>query len=81
MILTAGPDSPAEIAGLRAGDVVVDVNGQSPAKLRIAGLRSVANDRRKDLRITVKRNGGELPPIVIPQDPSNGGTPPRGGNE
>jgi serine protease Do len=59
LVRTVGPRTPAEKAGLRAGDVVVKVNGTPVTSPReISGI--VNSSRRKNISFTVVRNKKEV---------------------
>ncbi len=59
LVRTVGPHTPAERAGLRAGDVVTKVNGTMVTSPReISGL--VQSSRRKAISFTVVRNKKEI---------------------
>ncbi|HYA15867.1 MAG TPA: PDZ domain-containing protein, partial [Bryobacteraceae bacterium] len=59
LVRTVAPRTPAERAGLRAGDVVVKVNGTPVTSPReISGI--VNSSRRKNLTFTVVRNKKEI---------------------
>ena len=59
LVRMVGPHTPAERAGLRAGDVVTKVNGTMVTSPReITGL--VQSSRRKAISFTVVRNKKEI---------------------
>jgi regulator of sigma E protease len=75
MITSVGPNSPAEAAGLRPGDVVVSVAGQrvyAPDDL----VQAIRSRPRQKLALVVERDGAQLNLTVTPnaeKDPEAGG--------
>ncbi len=64
------PDKPAYLAGIRSGDLVVELNGQPIRNnLDFWSLQDRLRRARETLIVTVKRNGQVQPPIFIPPLP------------
>jgi regulator of sigma E protease len=58
------PGSPAELAGLRAGDAIVAADGH-PFHTVDPLLDYLQSGQGKPVTLTVKRNGAQLPPVVV----------------
>ncbi len=64
------PDKPAYLAGLRSGDLIVELNGETiHNNLDFWALQDRLRKERETLVFTVQRNGRVQPPIVIPPLP------------
>jgi membrane-associated protease RseP (regulator of RpoE activity) len=61
------PDSPAEEAGLRAGDTVVAANG-APVESWDALVDTIADSPGEELTLTIDRNGVERELTIVPAD-------------
>ncbi|MEO0986498.1 MAG: S41 family peptidase [Cyanobacteria bacterium J06639_14] len=60
------PDSPAEQSGLRAGDRIVLVDGQSTERLSVTGVsRLLRGEENSQVTITFSRNGGEPNTVIL----------------
>lgn len=60
------PDSPAEQSGLRAGDRLVLVDGQSTERLSVSGAsRLLRGEENSQVTITYSRNGGEPSTVIL----------------
>src|SRR5437762_1446500 len=58
------PNSPAAVAGMQVGDIVVDVDGTPIHTARaMVNITSKAADKQQQISIDVTRNGQALPPI------------------
>ena len=57
MVAGVGKDSPAAIAGFRAGDQIVALDGQPAAKLRLAGIRAALAEDGARHTVDVAREG------------------------
>jgi S1-C subfamily serine protease len=60
--------SPAEVAGLRAGDVVVAVEGKSVVSSTALQQRMVADAIGRRVEITVWRNGALVDVVAVPRE-------------
>lgn len=56
--------TPAEEAGLQAGDKIVAVNGQ-PTPFANESLRIIAKSKNQPLQLTVERNGQRIAPLSV----------------
>ena len=59
-------DSPAEIAGLEAGDVITEINGTAIDEWADIGAVINAQEPGTTLNITVERDGSELDIVLEP---------------
>ena len=59
-------DSPAEIAGLEAGDVITEINGTAIDEWADIGAAINAQEPGTTLNITVERDGSELDIVLEP---------------
>jgi S1-C subfamily serine protease len=60
--------SPAEVAGLRAGDIVVAVEGKSVVSSTALQQRMVADAIGRRVEITVWRNGALVDVVAVPRE-------------
>ena len=63
---TVDPGSPAEVAGIRSGDVLLSVEGQPIQGLRDL-LQALEKAQSRPVKLTVLRNGQQLPLLVTPR--------------
>lgn len=61
------PDTPAARAGLRKGDVVLQIDGATVATWEDLAMKIRAGAPGKPIRITVKRDGAETTILVAPE--------------
>ncbi len=60
------PDSPAEQRGLRAGDRLMVIDGQSTERLSVSGVsRLLRGEENSQVTITYSRNGGEPSTVIL----------------
>lgn len=65
-ILTVMKDSPAQEAGLKAGDVIIEIDGQSVTDVGYyAGINLVAGEENTEVEITVLRGNEEITVTAI----------------
>ena len=57
LVATVSPDSPAEKAGIKPGDVITQINGQKVATPRDLAVKVAGVTPDSDARLTVIRNG------------------------
>ena len=69
--------SPAEAAGLRAGDVLIALAGEPIPSSTALQRRMVEDTIGKRVEITVWRNGALVDVIAIPRELTTQGTPRR----
>ena len=60
--------SPAEVAGLRTGDILVAVDGESVASSTALQKRMIADAIGRRVEITVWRNGALVDVIAVPRE-------------
>jgi regulator of sigma E protease len=60
------PDSPAEVGGMKAGDIIEDIDGE-PAPTFLHVLKSVGKSQGRELVITVLRDGKKAKVKVTPE--------------
>jgi regulator of sigma E protease len=64
-LMGVNPGSPAERAGLRAGDVLVAVNGREVTQSQL--LEIIHASAGESLTLTVRRDGATLDVVVVPE--------------
>jgi carboxyl-terminal processing protease len=65
-IIAPLPDMPAEIAGLKAGDKVLAINGTTTMGITIdAAVNKIRGTKGTDVTLSIKRGGEDLQDIVI----------------
>ncbi len=62
--MTVVPGSPAEIAGLKAGDTVTTINGKPAGGYDIFALHPIMRQPNADVSFVVLRNGQEIPMLI-----------------
>lgn len=67
IVLSVLPNSPAARAGLRAGDVIVSVNGNRIENVNQIQQQVDATGINNPMQLTVSRNGKAQPLTVRPQ--------------
>ncbi len=67
---TVEPDSPADKAGLKSGDIFREINGV-PIHSRITGLRMIAENGGRELNLVVERNGSPVSLVATPETVTN----------
>lgn len=63
-LAAVAPDSPAAMAGLRAGDLVVTINGQNIKDRYPALSQALRDNAGREVTLTIVRNGKTLDPIT-----------------
>ncbi|MBS6194815.1 MAG: S41 family peptidase [Clostridiales bacterium] len=62
------PDTPAEKAGIQAGDVIYKVNGQLAAELGVTGLSNQIKDGgTEEIQMVLIRDGKEIEVTIVPE--------------
>jgi hypothetical protein len=56
MVIAITPHSPAEDAGLQAGDIIMEINGKSTVQYNLAEIRDLFKIENKSYKLTIKRN-------------------------
>lgn len=59
IVLSVAPGSPGDLAGLQAGDSLVAIDGESPTRLRLAGVRKQLSQAGTTVQLLVNRGGKE----------------------
>ena len=69
VVTVIAPDSPAQLAGIRPGDVIVAIDGKPPGDASTNSVRTLAgagNGRLPALTLTIQRDGKTFDARVIP---------------
>ncbi len=60
------PKSPSAIAGIKAGDKIIDINGEKIKSFNKL-TKTIVNSKGKELNLTIERNGKDIKKTIKPQ--------------